>query len=130
MTSMWIGRWRIDETDLWSNDSIDLLEEAYIELSADGLGSMVVGALQADIDYRASEREHIATAEFSWLGDDDGTPASGRGWAQLVAHRVIRVKLFIHRGDEVLMIGRPAAASPRSALVVRASTRRRTQRRR
>jgi hypothetical protein len=31
MTPTWTGRWRIVETDLWSDDSIDLLEPAYIE---------------------------------------------------------------------------------------------------
>jgi hypothetical protein len=33
---------------------------------------MVVGALQAGIDYRVGERDGRPTIEFSWVGDDDG----------------------------------------------------------
>ena len=113
MTSSWIGRWRLVETDLWSDDVIDLLEPAYIELRADRLGSFVVGALQADLDYRVGERDGHAIIEFSWEGDDDGHPASGRGSAQLDAARAIQVKLFIHHGDDVAMVGQPVAPPPK-----------------
>jgi hypothetical protein len=105
MTTQWTGRWRIVETDLWDEDSIDLLEPAYIEFGAGRLGSMVVGALQAGVDYRIGQRDGISILEFSWIGDDDGHPASGRGWAQLEPDDAIRVKLFIHQGDDVVMSG-------------------------
>jgi len=72
---------------------------------ADRLGSLVVGALQADIDYRADKHDGRPSVEFSWVGDDAGHPASGRGWAQVQPDNTIRVKLYIHSGDEVTMIG-------------------------
>ena len=93
MKPPWTGRWRLVETDLWGDDSIDLLEEAYISFGPDRLGSLVVGALQADIDYRSGERDGRPSVKFSWVGDDDGHPASGRGWAQVQSDNTMRVKL-------------------------------------
>jgi hypothetical protein len=106
------GRWHLVETDLWSEDSIDLLEQAHIEFGSDGIGYMIVGALQADVDWRIGERDGHAVVEFSWLGDDDGHPSSGRGWACLDADRQLHVKLYIHRGDEVAMVGVPMTPAP------------------
>ena len=114
MTSTRNGRWRIVETDLRGDDSIDLLEPAYIEFGDHRLGSMVVGALQAGIDYRAGERDGRPTVEFSWAGDHDGSPVPGRGWAQFEPDNAIRVNLFIHQGDEVMMTGVPTAVPPPS----------------
>jgi hypothetical protein len=125
MTAPWSGRWRLVETDLWSDDSIDLLEEAHIVFDADRLGSLVVGALQADIDYRTGERDGRPSVEFSWVGDDDGHPSSGRGWAHVQPDNTMRVKLYIHRGDEVTMIG----AKPRTSDAAK-GTRRGARRRR
>jgi hypothetical protein len=110
------GRWRIVETDLWADDSLDLLGPAYFELGADNSGYLVVGALQADVDYRIGRRDGRPIVEFSWLGDDDGHPASGRGSAELDVDGGIRVKLFIHRGDETTMVGVPPGASPRAGV--------------
>jgi hypothetical protein len=106
------GRWRLIETDLWGDDSIDLLEEAHLVFGTNRLGSLVVGAPQADIDHRADERDGRPSVEFSWLGDDDRHPASGRGWAQIQPDGTMRVKLYIHLGDEVTMV---AARSPSTA---------------
>ena len=38
-------------------------------------------------------------AEFSWEGFDDGTAASGRGWALGGAGRLVG-HIFIHKGDD------------------------------
>ena len=124
MTSTWTGRWRIVETDLWNDVSLDLLEPAYIEFGDHRLGSMIVGALQAGIDYRIGERDGRPAIEFSWVGDDDGHPASGRGWAQLKPNSAIRVNLFIHQGDEVVMTGVPTEVPPPSRITTSKPARR------
>lgn len=125
-----VGRWRIVETDLWGEDAIDLLEPARIEFERNRGGRLVVGALQAGLDYRVGTRDGRPIVEFTWLGDDDGHPVSGRGWAELRSGRAIRVELFIHQGDMTIMTGKPlptrrAAAPPKPA----ASRRRRSPRR-
>jgi hypothetical protein len=108
----WTGRWHLVESDLWGDDSIDLLGQAHIELGPDRLGYLMVGALQADVDYRIAERDGLSMVEFSWIGDDDGHPASGRGSAQLQSDGTLRIQLYIHRGDEAVMTGVSTARSP------------------
>jgi hypothetical protein len=112
MTTSLRGRWRLLETDLWGDDSIDLLEEAYIEFAEHQLGSVVVGALQAGIDYRDGTRDGRPSIEFAWSGDDDGHPVSGRGWAQLEPDEKLRVQLYIYQGDETVMLGARVANPP------------------
>ena len=114
MKSSFNGRWRTVETDLWADDTIDLLEPAYIEFENDRLGSMVVGALQAGLDFRVGKRDGQPTVEFSWIGDDDLHPVSGRGWAQLEADDRLRVQLYIHQGDETSMLATRATSEPRA----------------
>lgn len=128
MTRTWRGRWRIVETDLWSDDAIDLLEPAHIDLAADGSGTLVVGALQADLDCRPGTRDGVLTLEFSWLGDDDGHPVSGRGWAQRQDGDALRIKLYIHQGDETVMTATPITSPARTRPPRFRSTRRQRSR--
>jgi hypothetical protein len=44
---------------------------------------LVFGAIEASLDVRYGSRDGAACAEFSWVGIDDETPTSGRGWAAL-----------------------------------------------
>ena len=53
---------------------------------------------EADLDVRYGSRDGVACAEFSWEGFDDGTAASGRGWALGGAGRLVG-HIFIHNGD-------------------------------
>ncbi|HTE56870.1 MAG TPA: hypothetical protein VK698_38725 [Kofleriaceae bacterium] len=112
MKPRWTGRWHLVESDLWGDDSIDLLGQAHIEFGPDRLGYLMVGALQADVDYRIADRDGLSMVEFSWIGDDDGHPASGRGSARLQSDGTLRIQLHIHRGDEAVMTGVPTARSP------------------
>ena len=45
-------------------------------------------------------RDGTACAEFSWEGFDDGSPASGRGWAALGTAGRLVGHIFIHKGDD------------------------------
>ena len=73
------GRWRITEMDEW--DEIDLAGSAHITFSGKDRGELAFLAVEADLDVRYGSRDAADCAEFSWEGFDDGTAASGRGWA-------------------------------------------------
>ncbi|HEX2712283.1 MAG TPA: hypothetical protein VHM88_08680, partial [Candidatus Acidoferrales bacterium] len=63
-------------------------------------GELVCLAVEADLDVRYGARDGAACAEFSWEGFDDGSAASGRGWAALgTADRLVG-HIFIHNGDD------------------------------
>ena len=100
-----LGTWRIIDTEVWSQDDLDLVEPACLRLEADQSGSLRLIAIQADVDYRVTTNRGTTLVEFSFAGNDDGDQISGRGSAILEANE-LRGKLFIHRGDESAFIAR------------------------
>lgn len=96
-----LGRWQIVSMTEWDEDYLNEEVEAYIEFSADNLGSFQFGYVQGDIDYRPTDRDGKHCVDFSWEGGDgaDGTPLTGRGWAVLEGDE-LNGMIFIHCGDE------------------------------
>ena len=97
------GHWRITEMDEW--DEIDLLGSARITFTGKDGGELIFLAVEADLDVRYSARDGVACAEFSWEGFDDGSPASGRGWAALGTAGRLVGHIFIHKGDNSGFVG-------------------------
>ena len=94
------GRWRIVEMELWEPDAIDLLGPAFIEIKADGSGSFRLIAVKGWMDIRDVERNGLSGIEFSWDGNDERDPASGRGWAELSRDGSLEGRIFFHMGDD------------------------------
>jgi hypothetical protein len=92
------GRWRITEMDQWNE--IDMLDSAHITFSGKDSGELVFNAIEADLDVRYGSRDGSACAEFTWEGFDDGSAASGRGWATLGTAGRLVGHIFIHKGDD------------------------------
>jgi hypothetical protein len=88
------GRWRIVETELWDCDVLDLVGSAFIEFGGDESGSFGFIAVQGWMDCREAPREGRPGVEFSWEGNDECDPASGRGWAVLEADGSLRGRIF------------------------------------
>jgi hypothetical protein len=97
------GKWRITGTDLWCEEDLDLLGEAEITFDRAGIGSIQVGALQAELDYRFDKLAKPPRADFTWSGADEMDPVTGRGWVEL-QDASLRGRLFIHLGDDVTFI--------------------------
>jgi len=92
------GRWRITEMYEW--DEIDLGGSAHITFSGKDHGKLAFLAVDADLDVRYGSPDGAACAEFSWEGFDDGSAASGRGWAALGGAGRLVGHIFIHKGDD------------------------------
>jgi hypothetical protein len=92
------GRWRIAEMDEW--EELDFLEPAHITFTGNDGGRLVFAAVEAELDVRYGSRAGDACAEFSWEGSDDGSPASGRGWAVMGTAGRLVGHIFIHEGDD------------------------------
>ena len=99
------GRWRIVETELWDQETLDLVVPAYIRFDRQGVGEMQLIAIGASIDYRVETRDGAAILEFSWSGFDEMDATSGRAWARIDGD-TMRGKLFIHQGDESTFVAR------------------------
>ena len=67
-------------------------------------GALVFVAIEADLDVRYAARDGGAGAEFSWEGFDDGSPASGRGWAAPDTAGRLVGRISIHKGDDLSFV--------------------------
>ena len=93
------GRWKIVEMEQWDLDYIDLEGPGCIRFAADDVGELQFGAVHAELDCRVVTSDTLLRIEFSWSGDSEGDPVSGRGWAEardggLYGH------LYFHLGDD------------------------------
>ncbi len=95
-----VGRWRIVETELWDSDALNLVAPVFIEFGEDGMGSFGFIAVQGELDCQEVTRDGRPGVEFSWEGNDDCDPASGRGWAVLEEGESLRGRIFFHLGDD------------------------------
>ncbi len=93
------GRWRIVSTDVWDSRALNEFEPAQITFGPGQTGELTFIAISASVDYRLGTSDKSPIVEFSWAGDDDGTPISGRGWARHGPQGLVG-RLFIHEGDE------------------------------
>ena len=94
------GRWRIVDMELWDPGAIDLLGPAFVEITAEGQGSFRFIAVEGWMDVRDVERDGRPGIEFSWEGNDECDPASGRGWATLLPDGSLEGQIFFHLGDD------------------------------
>jgi hypothetical protein len=100
MMSALVGHWRIVEMDNVDRAALDLVETAFIALGPDGSGEFAVIAIHGWLDCRTTEHQGRTVVEFSWLGDDEGELANGRGRITLLDDHTLDGVLFIHGGDE------------------------------
>lgn len=94
------GRWGIVAMDLWDREAIDLVEPGFLEFHSDGTGEFGFIAVRGWMDCRIGTRDGRECVEFSWEGNDEGDPVSGRGWAVLAEPDMLRGHLFFHLGDD------------------------------
>jgi len=91
------GIWRIIEMDNWSNDYLDLIEPAHITFTDASDGEIAFGALTGWLDVRYGMRNGQPCTEFSWQGQDETDPASGRGWLTMDEQRRIAGRFYPQR---------------------------------
>ena len=115
MNSMkvFLGNWRIIETELWDREALDLVAPAMLSLKPKGVGQIAFIAIEAQLDYRVVMRDGLPGVEFSFQGFDEGDEVMGRGWAILQGEQ-LRGRLFFHQGDDSSFVARrePHRKSP------------------
>lgn len=98
-TNIFLGNWRIVETELWDLDDLDLVAPATLSLNPNHQGRIAFIAVDGQLDYRVVVRDGLSAIEFSFEGFDEGDEVMGRGWAVLEGER-LRGRLFFHQGDD------------------------------
>ena len=97
---------------MWERDALDEFGPAHLTFGSRGIGELHFVAVSASIDYRVGTRDGSPIVEFTWAGDDDGTPVSGRGWARQGPEGLIG-QLFIHEGDAAKFVAKPLGKKAR-----------------
>lgn len=95
-----LGRWRIVDMELWDTEDLDLVGPAFIEFAADETGRFAFIAVEGWMDCREARRDGHAGVEFSWEGNDECDPVTGRGWAVLGNDDTLSGRIYFHRGDD------------------------------
>ena len=108
------GRWRITEMEMWDQDAVDLVQPGFMEFSDDGLGRFGFIAVNGELDCRNAPRDDRPGVEFSWEGNDDTSPASGRGWAALNPDGSLDGHIYFHLGDDSSFHAVPLTISRRA----------------
>ena len=101
MKKTYIGKWRIEDMELWDRDFIDLIAPGHLMVKKDGMGSLQFGAVEAQLDCRAEVVGGVERLDFSFEGGDEGDPVSGRGWAQVDGDgATMKGRIYFHLGDD------------------------------
>ena len=93
------GRWRITHMDEWDQEFVDAEVEGYVRFDTDGGGEFQFGYVHGRMACEQTERGGKPAVEWSWEGNDEMEPASGRGWVTLQDDGTLKGKLFFNRGD-------------------------------
>ena len=93
------GPWRIVELELCDRDELDLSGPAHFTFGNDGGGEFRFIAVEGNMDCRFGQMDGKPRVDFTWDGNDECDPVSGRGWATLEGD-VITGRIFFHGGDD------------------------------
>ena len=99
MKKKYFGDWRIVEMEQWDKDYIDLIVPGYFTVEKDGTGSFHFGTVEAEIDSRVESLGSLERLEFTFEGEAESDPVSGRGWA-IVDADTMTGHLYFHMADE------------------------------
>jgi hypothetical protein len=119
------GRWHIVETSVWDQDALDTVQPAFIKFDDESIGSLGMIVIGAGLDCRFGTRDGKPLVEFTFEGDDDGHPCSGRGFGVIDADGKLRGRLFLHLGDDSEFV---AERGEGGEIAARGSARRRKRR--
>jgi uncharacterized protein YndB with AHSA1/START domain len=95
-----LGTWRIAEMEHWDLDFIDAEEEGTIEFGEGGQGDFQFGYVHESMDYEIEKVDGKHRIVFSWDGQDELDPVSGRDWAVIESDESLYGKLAFHMGEK------------------------------
>jgi len=94
-----IGKWLIVEMEAWDREYVNMEVPGHFTFKKDGTGQFRFGLVQGEMDYRLENMDGKARIDFSWEGQDELDPVSGRGWA-VIENNELHGRIFFHMGDD------------------------------
>jgi hypothetical protein len=94
-----VGAWRIVEMEQWDQDYVDMEVPGFLRIQTDGTGEFQFGLVSGEIDGRVEQAVGATRFAFSWEGQEELDPASGRGWA-VIEEGQLRGRIYMHLSDD------------------------------
>jgi hypothetical protein len=94
-----VGKWIILEMEAWDQEYVNMEVPGHFTFKNDGAGCFQFGLVQGEMDCRLENADGKARIEFTWEGQDELDPASGRGWA-VMENDELHGRIFFHQGDD------------------------------
>jgi hypothetical protein len=102
-----IGKWSIVEMESWDQEYVNMEGSGHFTFKKDGTGEFQFGLVRGEMDCRVETVDGRERIEFSWEGQIELDPESGRGWA-VIENEELRGRIFIHLGDDSEFRARPS----------------------
>jgi hypothetical protein len=106
------GLWTIVSMENWDEDYINAEVQAFVEFEPGGTGHFQFGYVQGYMDWRPTTRDGGPAVEWTWEGNDEMDPATGRGWA-VPEGEELHGMIVMHLGDESGFVAKRAEQQPR-----------------
>jgi uncharacterized protein YndB with AHSA1/START domain len=94
-----VGTWSIMAMEAWDQEYVNMEVPGYFTFKKNGTGHFQFGLVQGEMDCRVETVEDGERIEFSWEGQEELDPSSGRGWAA-IENKELRGRIFLHQGDD------------------------------
>ena len=98
--------------EMWDEDFIDAEVEGYFEFDQKGSGQFHFGYVHGHMDCSLTTREGEPASEWTWDGNDEMDPASGRGWATIGPDGSLEGRICFHMGDDSSFRAEPETDCP------------------
>jgi hypothetical protein len=102
-----VGKWSIIEMEAWDLEYVNTEVPGHFTFKKNGTGLFQFGLVQGEMDCRLDIDDKRERIEFSWEGQDELDPTSGRGWAVIESGELCG-RIFIHLGDDSAFRARKA----------------------
>ena len=89
------------------------MQPAFSRFDDEMVGSFGMIVIQAGIACRFGTRDGKPLVEFTFEGDDDGHPCSGRAFGVVEPGGKLRGRIYIHLGDDSEFVAERATESPK-----------------
>ncbi len=93
------GIWRITEMDEWDKDYIDMEIPAHIQINGKN-GEFQFGLVCGQISGGVTKYAREERYDFTFEGNDENDPTSGRGWLKLKEKDRAEGEFIFHEGDD------------------------------
>jgi hypothetical protein len=93
------GTWHIYEMEMWDEDYFNMQVQAYIEIKRNRLGHFQFGLVSGYLDGEVVEYGGEERFEFTWDGQDENDPVSGKGWLVFRDENRLEGRIKLHLGD-------------------------------